>query len=1330
MQARWGGGGADPRRQRGLVSRIRHQRGRPEGAKGAAPRRAAPAAGRGGTAARLAAVSLAVAAIVLALDLAAGPAPERTDGFDDIPPLAPQPVPAAFPIGWPGAPHPGLLPAAHASHSGPEKCNNYLVRGITLQFITPDGTYGINETIDISVAPANTAHKITGTSEHHWIPTTILVMETGAVDRNAVYAGFTPPGSLQSSLDSIIYRYTVQENDFSDDLDYINSRDSLWWGDPTNGFLDNMLVGGHPANCWLANPGNPGSLSAGANIMIDGIRPLLHNVTAVTANGTYGAGKHLIFNASFSEPVFVYQGREPKLALNFSGTPRNATYASGNESRSLAFEYTVQAGDDTARLDYNATSALLGAVPDFAGNDMNRMAVAAPGEPGSLGRTSKIATETVRPGVASVSSLSPDRAYRLGETIRINVTFTEPVIVNTTDGRPALPLNTTGGATGGAAEYHSGSGSASLEFRYTVEMGHESGNLDQGPTDLSLNGGSIKDMLGNAAELGLSGLAGADTLAVSSSLAVDGKIPSVAGVSSPNGTGPHGIDDALHVEVYFDEAVTVAGTPAIRLETGAADSDAPYHGGSGTQTLVFRYQVGEGDLADDLDYKGAAPFALGDGASIRDGAGNDADLDLSGLPAGMTLAGSSDVEVDGKMPAVAGVSSPNGTGPHGIDDALHVEVYFDEAVTVAGTPAIRLETGAAGSDAPYHGGSGAQTLVFRYQVGEGDLADDLDYKGAAPFALGDGASIRDGAGNDADLDLSGLPAGMTLAGSSGVEVDGVRPGAVSVSSPSAAGTYGAGEKIGIDVAFSEAVAYAGDPPSLALDAGGDAPGVAPYRSGNGTATLSFEYEVRAGDRTGDLSYSGAGALSGAGIADLAGNRANLTLPAPGSDGSLSGSSSISLLGLAGPFAATAGASFTGPNTVRIEYDWPLGPPANHTGPVYGAINAEGDDDDRNPLPGGESGLGTSVHTVRFGGDGVGRGQAGSIALNADLEWTAGGARYNFTADSVPVQAGENALAPRGRSPVVPIEADGFVRAINSTGAGDAARPAVNVTGLAAIPDSYGHVAIITSFAEVSFPPGATPAPSPAGGLLKLYLAPRGPSAADVAGAFGVAASAGVAVLPVVEVGGGDTRIAFDLPVRIRLVGQADGSAFYVDAAGAVVPIDAVCAADNTTAVHAQLGGSGECHTDSAAGADKIVYTYHLTPFGTARGPDGGPVVADCRIALGPGEVGFGNVQPGGRSGTAGQAVTSTGTMPLAAVTISAGNWTGADGIAPAMPASATSVMSAAGEWTPLGGEVAIAVQEDGTQAQFRLDVPQGAAAGGASQVVTYTASCRAPPPAG
>lgn len=96
-----------------------------------------------------------------------------------------------------------------------------------------------------------------------------------------------------------------------------------------------------------------------------------------------------------------------------------------------------------------------------------------------------------------------------------------------------------------------------------------------------------------------------------------------------------------------------------------------------------------------------------------------------------------------------------------------------------------------------------------------------------------------------------------------------------------------------------------------------------------------------------------------------------------------------------------------------------------------------------------------------------------------------------------------------------------------------------------------------------------------------------------------------------------------------------------------------------------------------------------------------------------------------------------GSLPLAKVWVSATGWTpdGAGaGAAPAMPAGATSVMSGAGAWMPLDGEVGIDVRPDGSQAaaEFRLDVPLQAApppggpAVGMSQTITYTASCDAP----
>ena len=129
-----------------------------------------------------------------------------------------------------------------------------------------------------------------------------------------------------------------------------------------------------------------------------------------------------------------------------------------------------------------------------------------------------------------------------------------------------------------------------------------------------------------------------------------------------------------------------------------------------------------------------------------------------------------------------------------------------------------------------------------------------------------------------------------------------------------------------------------------------------------------------------------------------------------------------------------------------------------------------------------------------------------------------------------------------------------------------------------------------------------------------------PPVGAVAAALGYADAGEIELGTAVEASGGGMQIVFDRPVRILLAGQAGLRAFYVNgsaedaaaalaggggAAAAVAPIDAVCASDDADAVHAQLGGAGECQIDltgsGARGAgDKAIYTYHLTVFGTVR----------------------------------------------------------------------------------------------------------------------------------
>ena len=198
---------------------------------------------------------------------------------------------------------------------------------------------------------------------------------------------------------------------------------------------------------------------------------------------------------------------------------------------------------------------------------------------------------------------------------------------------------------------------------------------------------------------------------------------------------------------------------------------------------------------------------------------------------------------------------------------------------------------------------------------------------------------------------------------------------------------------------------------------------------------------------------------------------------------------------------------------------------------------------------------------------------------------------------------------------------------NFTDVGDAANVTIDVAALAGpggadalngsesstVTFPASETTVAASFAEVTFPPNVTASHVPAGGRLALRIAADVPAAEQVQAALGRNGSGPELVVllqRVVEVGAEESRIMFDLPVRISLEGQAGGRAFYIEGLnGTIIPIDEACVADNVDAVHRQLGGAGECQIDSADGP-KIVHTYHLTKFGTvsAEGPVPGLVI--------------------------------------------------------------------------------------------------------------------------
>lgn len=94
-------------------------------------------------------------------------------------------------------------------------------------------------------------------------------------------------------------------------------------------------------------------------------------------------------------------------------------------------------------------------------------------------------------------------------------------------------------------------------------------------------------------------------------------------------------------------------------------------------------------------------------------------------------------------------SSPNGAYRAG--QMVDVQVTFDRAVYVTGTPQLALSA-APGSRADYVSGSGTTKLTFRYVVNQGDATPDLDYTCTSALSL-NGGTIRDAASNDTQLTL-------------------------------------------------------------------------------------------------------------------------------------------------------------------------------------------------------------------------------------------------------------------------------------------------------------------------------------------------------------------------------------------------------------------------------------------------------------------------------------------------------------------------------------------------------------------------------------------------
>ncbi|MGE0079141.1 MAG: Calx-beta domain-containing protein [Bacteroidales bacterium] len=376
------------------------------------------------------------------------------------------------------------------------------------------------------------------------------------------------------------------------------------------------------------------------------------------------------------------------------------------------------------------------------------------------------------PYISSVSS-PVGGTYSIGQILDYTVNFSKAVNVVTASGTPYLTLNI-GGSTVNAY-YYAGTGSSALTFRYTVVSGDYDATGVAMVSNITLNGGTIKDDEGENATLTFSGSTAVNVL-------VDAVAPTITSVSAP-ASGTYAIGDVLQYTVTFSEDVTVSGSPYIEVAVGSSKIHAVYASGSQTTSLKYSYTVASGDY--DADGIATGSNVVLNGGTINDAAGNDATLTF-------TAPSTSAVLVDAVAPTITSVSGP-AAGTYAIGNVLQYTVTFSEDVTVSGSPYIEVTVGSSNRHAVYTSGSESSILTYSYTVASGDY--DADGVASGSSVVLNSGTIKDAAGNDAIL-------AFTAPTTSAVLVDAVAPTVV-ISSTTSEST--SSSPIPVTITFSELV---------------------------------------------------------------------------------------------------------------------------------------------------------------------------------------------------------------------------------------------------------------------------------------------------------------------------------------------------------------------------------------------------------------------------------------------------------------------------------------------------------------------------------------------
>ncbi len=268
--------------------------------------------------------------------------------------------------------------------------------------------------------------------------------------------------------------------------------------------------------------------------------------------------------------------------------------------------------------------------------------------------------------VSSMSATTENGAYGIGDTIDITVTFSDTVSVT---GTPQLTLET--GATDRTADYESGDGTDTLTFRYTVESGDVSADLDCTGTDaLSLNGGSIRNG-GFDADLTLPAPGAAGSLGDAKNLVVDSVAPAAPSAPDLDADSDTGSSDTDNITGNTTPAFSGTGAEADSTVTVISDKD----GDLGTATAD-----GSGDWTFTSGSAISADWTFTSGSAIS---ADTHSITVTSTDAVGNTGSESDalsVTIDDTAPTVT-MGQADGQSDPTADSPINFSVVFSEAVS-------------------------------------------------------------------------------------------------------------------------------------------------------------------------------------------------------------------------------------------------------------------------------------------------------------------------------------------------------------------------------------------------------------------------------------------------------------------------------------------------------------------------------------------------------------------------------------------------------------------------------------------------------------------------